>query len=43
MNDIYKELAGYDIQDLLIEEPSIEEIFMHYYKKETSDVNHMEA
>ena len=43
MNDIYKELAGYDIQDLLIEEPSIEEIFMHYYKKETSDVNNMEA
>ena len=42
LDDFYKELAGYHIQDLLIEEPSIEEIFMHYYKKEDSNANNME-
>lgn len=30
---LYKELEGHHIEDILIEEPSIEEIFMHYYKK----------
>lgn len=31
LNDIYKEFEGHEISDLLIEEPSIDEIFMHYY------------
>lgn len=35
LNDLYKELQGHDIQDILIEEPSIEEIFMHFYGGET--------
>ncbi|MGN0249707.1 MAG: ABC transporter ATP-binding protein [Lachnospiraceae bacterium] len=34
LNNLYKELEGHDIQDILIEEPSIEEVFMHYYEKE---------
>ncbi len=33
MKDLLKELAEEEIQDVLIEEPSIEEIFMHYYEK----------
>ena len=33
LNKLYKELEGHDIEDILIEEPSIEEIFMHYYEK----------
>lgn len=33
LNELYKELEGHDIQDILIEEPSIEEIFMRYYEK----------
>lgn len=34
LNDIYKEFMGYDITELTISEPSLEEIFMHYYEKE---------
>lgn len=34
LNNLYKELMGHDIEDILIEEPSIEEVFMHYYEKE---------
>ena len=34
LNNLYKELMGHDIKDILIEEPSIEEVFMHYYEKE---------
>ena len=34
LNELYKELQGHDIQDILIEEPSIEEIFMHFYEQE---------
>lgn len=33
LNLLYKELKGHDIQDILIEEPSIEEIFMHFYER----------
>lgn len=33
LNDIVKELAGHDITDILIEEPSLEEIFMHFYEE----------
>lgn len=32
LNELYKELVGHNIQDILIEEPSIEEIFMTYYE-----------
>jgi len=32
LNDLYKELMGHDIADIVIEEPSLDEIFMHYYK-----------
>ena len=28
------ELEGHHIEDIIIEEPSIEEVFMHYYLKE---------
>lgn len=34
MNDLIRELAQHNILNLLIEEPSLEEIFMHYYEKE---------
>ena len=34
LNNLYKELMGHNIEDIVIEEPSIEEIFMHYYEKE---------
>ena len=34
LNQLYKELEGYDITDILIEEPSIEEVFMHFYETE---------
>ncbi|MBR1691988.1 MAG: ABC transporter ATP-binding protein [Lachnospiraceae bacterium] len=33
LNDLHKELAGHDITDLLIEEPSLDEIFMHFYSE----------
>lgn len=32
LNDLYKELQGHDIADILIEEPPLDEIFMHYYQ-----------
>ena len=39
LNNLYKELKDHNIEDILIEEPSIEEVFMHYYKKgEDQDV-----
>lgn len=31
LNELHKELAGHDIADILIEEPSLDEIFMHFY------------
>ena len=34
LNRLYRELEGHDIADILIEEPSIEEVVMHYYEKE---------
>ena len=33
LNNLYKELEGHNIEDILIEEPTIEEIFMHYYSE----------
>lgn len=37
LNNLYKELQGHSIGDILIEEPSIEEVFMHYYEKEQEE------
>lgn len=37
LNNLYKELQGHNIDDILIEEPSIEEVFMHYYEKEQGE------
>lgn len=33
LNKLYMELKGHDIKDILIEEPSLDEIFMHFYKE----------
>ena len=33
LNQLYKELMGHDVRDIIIEEPAIEEIFMHYYEE----------
>lgn len=33
LNELMQKLAGYDIQDILIEEPSLDEIFMHFYSE----------
>lgn len=33
LNKIADELAGHNIEDILIEDPSLDEIFMHYYVK----------
>ncbi|UCE42728.1 MAG: ABC transporter ATP-binding protein [Candidatus Aminicenantes bacterium] len=34
MKDFLNSLGGKDIKDLIIEEPTLEEIFMHYYSEE---------
>ena len=34
INDLLKELTTHSIEDLTIEEPSLEDIFMHYYEEE---------
>jgi ABC-2 type transport system ATP-binding protein len=34
VNDITQVLAGLDLTDLLVEEPDLEEIFLHYYEKD---------
>ena len=31
-NDLIKKLSKYDIEKLLIEEATLEEMFLHYYK-----------
>lgn len=33
LNDLSKELVGHDITDILIEEPPLDEIFMHFYER----------
>ena len=33
LNDLSKELVGHDITDILIEEPPLDEIFMHFYQE----------
>jgi ABC-2 type transport system ATP-binding protein len=34
IKDLLQALTGKDVKDLIIEEPSLEEIFMHYYSEE---------
>jgi len=34
INEVMKKIAGVEIMNLWIEEPDLEEIFMHYYEKE---------
>jgi len=34
MEDLLNSLSGKDVKDLIIEEPTLEEIFMHYYSDE---------
>jgi len=34
VNDVTKKLAGLDLTNLLVEEPDLEEIFLHYYQKD---------
>ncbi len=33
LRELMKELAEYEIEDILIEEPSLEEIFLHFYQQ----------
>lgn len=33
MNELLQTLAGYNVEDILIEEPSLDEIFMHFYSE----------
>ncbi len=33
LNELIDGLAGHNVEDILIEEPSLDEIFMHYYDK----------
>jgi ABC-2 type transport system ATP-binding protein len=37
INDATGLLAGQDLVDLLVEEPDLEEIFLHYYEKEATE------
>ena len=34
LNQLFAGFAGYDIEDIVIEEPELDEIFMHYYEEE---------
>ncbi len=38
LNDLFAGFAGHHIDDITIEEPELEEIFMHYYEEETNDI-----
>lgn len=33
LNELIRGLAGHDITDILIEEPSLDEVFMHFYRE----------
>lgn len=33
LNELFKDFAAHDISDILIEEPELEEIFMHFYEE----------
>jgi ABC-2 type transport system ATP-binding protein len=34
VNDLVRRLAGHDLESLRLEEPPLEEVFLHYYEKE---------
>lgn len=34
LNELFAGFAGHDISDIVIEEPGLEEIFLHYYEKD---------
>ena len=34
INSVLAVLSGHHINDLIIEEPNLEEVFMHYYERE---------
>lgn len=34
LNELFRDLAQHDIEDIVIEEPELEEVFMHFYEKE---------
>lgn len=34
MDQALKQLAGFEVENLWVEEPSLEDVFMHYYEKE---------
>ncbi len=34
LNDLFRDLAQHNIEDIVIEEPELEDIFMHFYEKE---------
>jgi ABC-2 type transport system ATP-binding protein len=38
INEVMKKIADVEISNLWIEEPDLEEIFMHYYEKELESV-----
>jgi len=33
LNKLFESFRGHDIEDIIIEEPELDEIFMHYYKE----------
>lgn len=35
LNELFAGFAGHNIEDITMEEPELDEIFMHYYKEET--------
>ena len=35
LNELFAGFAGHNIEDIIIEEPELDEIFMQYYKEET--------
>ncbi|MCM1134565.1 MAG: ABC transporter ATP-binding protein [Clostridium sp.] len=37
IKELLRELAGREVEDLLIEEPSLEELFMHYYEPQKEE------
>ena len=34
LNQLFAGFAGHNIEDIVIEEPELDEIFMHYYEEE---------
>ncbi len=40
LRELLKELSGYDIQDILIEEPSLDEIFLHFYQEKQREASY---